>query len=136
LLLRRWRARYVCGMGELLRGAAGRPHAKLLLRRLRELWIYAGVLAWWAVLLTIPFWPASAAVRLLAFAAIGLAPFAAMAWRKRSVGRAVYSVASWCVNAAGLVRGSLRPRVDPRGRIESRVLHEPTPTEPRRTQPA
>lgn len=126
LLLRRWRARYVCGMGELLRGAMGRPHARLVLRRLRELRIYLAVLAWWAVLLGVPFWPASAAVRSAAFAAVALAPFAAMTLRKRSVGRAAYSVVSWCFHAAGLVRGMLRPRRDPRGRIDSKVLHAPS----------
>lgn len=131
LLLRRWRAGYVRGLGELLRGAIGRPHMKLVLRGMRELRIYSGVLVWWMVLLGIPFWPMSAAVRAACFAAIAAAPFALMTWRKRSLSRAVYSVVSWCFNAAGLVQGLARPRVSPRSRIASRVLHEP----PRSAEP-
>jgi hypothetical protein len=83
------------------------------------------VLAWWAVLASVFFWPLPAAARLLAFAAIAAFPFAAMAARKRSIARATYSVVSWCFNAAGLVQGLLRRRMPPRGRIASVVLHEP-----------
>jgi glycosyltransferase involved in cell wall biosynthesis len=131
LLLRRWRAGYVCGLGELLRAAIGQPHWKLVLRGMRELRIYAGVLVWWLILLGIPFWPAPAAVRAAGFGAVLAAPFAFMAWRKRSASRALYSVVSWCFNAAGLVQGLLRPRASPRSRIASRVLHEP----PRSAEP-
>lgn len=125
LLLRRWRSRYACGVGELLRGALGQPQMKLVLRGLRELRLYLAVLGWWAVLLSVPLWPLPAAARADAFAAVAGTPLLVMAWRKRSLGRAVYSVASWCVHAAGLVRGFLAPRRPPRARIPSRVLHEP-----------
>jgi GT2 family glycosyltransferase len=132
LLVRRWRTNYVCGMGELVRGAVGQRHFKLVLRGVRELWIYSGVLAWWFLLAGVPFWPLPGVDRAIVFAAIALFPFAAMAVRKRSVGRAVYSVVSWCFNAAGMVLGVLRPRVPPRQRIASVVMHEPAQS----TQPA
>jgi GT2 family glycosyltransferase len=125
LLLRRWRSRYACCLGELLRGALGQPQMKLVLRGLRELRLYLAVLAWWAVLLTVPLWPLPAPERAVAAAMLALAPFAVMAWRKRSLGRAVYSVLSWCVQAAGLVRGFLAPRRPPRALIPSVVLQEP-----------
>jgi GT2 family glycosyltransferase len=128
LLRRRWKAKYVCGMGELVRGAIGQPHMKLVLRGVRELRIYTGVLVWWALLASVPFWSAGIGAKLLSFIAIALLPFAAMAVRKRSVSRAVYSVVSWCFNAAGMVHGLLRPRVPPRARIASVVLHEPPQT--------
>jgi len=48
-----------------------------------------------------------------------------MAWRKRSWARALYSVVSWNVNSAGLVRGLLAPRIAPSERIASEGLHEP-----------
>jgi GT2 family glycosyltransferase len=131
LLMRRWRASYVCGMGELVRAAWGKPHFKLVLRGMRELRIYSAVLVWWAVLLSVPFWRLPAAQAVFAFAAIAAAPLLAMAARKRSFGRALYSVVSWCFNAAGMVRGLLRGRVPPRDKIASRVLHEP----PRSTEP-
>lgn len=124
LLMRRWRAGYVCGLGELVRGAAGQPHMKLVLRGMRELRIYTAVLAWWVILVTIPFWPLAAGWRIACFAALASGPLLVMTWRKRSVARAAYSVVSWCFNAAGMVRGLLRPRVPPRSPVASRVLHE------------
>lgn len=133
LLLRRWRAGYVCGMGELLRGALGQPHLRLVLRDLRELKIYAAVLVGWAVLATVPFWPVAAQARASAFVALALAPFAAMALRKRSLRRGTYSVVSWCFHAAGLVGGLLRPRTNPASPIPSRDMQEPPrPTGARR----
>lgn len=126
LLRRRWRSRYVCGLGELVGGSIGQPHFRLVLRGLRELRIYCAVLVWWAVLASVFFWPLPAATRLLAFAALAVLPFAAMAVKKRSISRAVYSVVSWCFNAAGLVQGIARKRVPPRARIASVVLREPS----------
>lgn len=125
LLMRRWRAKYVCGMGELVRGAVGQPHFKLVMRGMRELKIYTGVLLWWLVLASVPFWQLPGATRAAVFLGIAAAPFAAMALRKRSISRAVYSVVSWSFNAAGMVHGLLRRRAPPRSRIASVVLHEP-----------
>jgi glycosyltransferase involved in cell wall biosynthesis len=125
LLMRRWRAGYVCGLGELVRAAAGQPRMRLVLRGARELRIYLAVLAWWLVLLTAPFWELPVAGRAIAFIALASAPVLLMVWRKRSLARALYSVASWCFNAAGLVRGLLHRRRAPRGPIPSRVLREP-----------
>jgi hypothetical protein len=126
LLVRRWRTKYVRGSGELLRGAWGRPHMKLVLRDLRELRIYMGVLIWWAALLGIAaFWPQPPAQRLAAVIMLAVFPFLVMAARKRSFGRAAHSVVSWCFNAAGMVQGLVHPRTLPRERIASIVLHEP-----------
>ncbi len=125
LLLRRWRSRYACGLGELVRGALGRPHLKLVLQGVRELRLYAAVIAWWAVLASVPLWPADAGARAIAFGALALLPLAGMAVRKRSWSRAAYAVASWNVQAAGLVRGLLASRKPPQARIDSRVLREP-----------
>ena len=125
LLLRRWRSRYAFGLGELVGAAAGQPHMRLIWRDLRELRIYIGVLAWWAVLLAIPFLQQPAPARALGFAAVAAAPLVFMAWRKKSWTRAAYSVASWCFAAAGLVRGLLHQRRPAREPIPSRLVHEP-----------
>jgi len=125
LLMRRWRSRYACGLGELARGALGQPQMKLVLRGVRELRLYASVLAWWLVLLAVPFWPLSALDRVAMLLLLAVAPFTVMAWRKRSFTRALYSVTSWCVQAAGLVRGFFTPRQPPRALIPSLVLQEP-----------
>lgn len=135
LLLRRWRAGYVCGLGELLRSAIGRPQLKLVLRGMRELRIYAAVLAWWVVMVSVLFWPLPGAERATIIAAMAAAPFLLMLWRKRSASRALYSVVSWYFNAAGLARGLMHHRRRPRDPIPSRVLREPgTSPEPRHHQ--
>lgn len=135
LLMRRWRSKYVCGLGEMLRGAMGKPHLRLVLRGMKEMQIYAGVLVWWLILASVPFWPVAVPNRLTLFLLLALAPFSGMAWRKRSIGRSVYSVVSWSINAAGLVRGFFRRRVPPASPIASLVRHEPSQsTEPQRRQ--
>jgi hypothetical protein len=100
---------------------------RLVLQGLRELWIYAGVLVWWAVLLAAPFWPMPAPTRLAAFLLLAAAPLGFMTWRKRSLERAMYSVVSWCFHAVGLARGLLAPRRPAREAIPSVVVHEPLP---------
>ena len=125
LLRRRWQSRYACGLGELVRGALGQPQMKLVLRGLRELRLYTAVIAWWATLAVLALWPMPAAARVALLLAAAACPLAVMAWRKRSLARALYSVVSWCVHAAGLVRGLFTPRRPPRAPIPSLVLQEP-----------
>jgi glycosyltransferase involved in cell wall biosynthesis len=125
LLMRRWRSRYVCGVGELLRASLGEPSLRLVLRDVRELRLYAAVIAWWAVLASVPFWPLDGTQSAACFAALAVLPLAVMFWRKRSIERAIYSVVSWCFHAAGLARGLARKRLPPRSFIPSRILKEP-----------
>ncbi|MEP6771452.1 MAG: glycosyltransferase [Polaromonas sp.] len=125
LLMRRWRTRYICGLGELVRAAAGQPRLHLALRGLRELRLYLAVLAWWALMGSLLFWPVSASLRMALFCGIGTAPVLLMTWRKRSITKALYSVVSWCFNAAGLVRGLLRQQRPAREAIASRILKDP-----------
>ena len=119
LLMRRWRSRYICGLGEVLRAARGQPHLRLVLTGVRELRIYVAVLLWWLVLLALLAVPLPWAARLAAFGLTAAAPVALMAWRKRSLEKAVFSVVSWCFNAAGLVRGLLAPQRPARGAVGS-----------------
>ena len=110
LLLRRWRSGYICGLGEVLRAAVGQPHLGLVVTSVRELRLYVAVLMWWLVLLVSWAIPMPWAANLGLFFATAATPFVLMAWRKRSAEKAVFSVVSWCFNAAGLVRGLLGPR--------------------------
>jgi glycosyltransferase involved in cell wall biosynthesis len=135
LLMRRWRTCYVCGLGELVRAASGQPHMRLVLRGMRELRIYCAVLAWWVLLISVPFWRVPAVDRAAALPLLAALPFLVMAARKRSLVRAAYSVTSWCFHAAGMVRGLLRAQKPPRQAIRSRVVHEPLPAQlPRHEQ--
>lgn len=119
LLVRRWRSRYICGLGELLRAAWGQSHLGLVLTRVRELRLYVAVLAWWAVLLAVLLVPLPWTARIGVFSCIAAAPLLLMTWRKRSATKAVFSVVSWCFNAAGLVRGLLTPQRPARAAIDS-----------------
>jgi glycosyltransferase involved in cell wall biosynthesis len=125
LLMRRWRSRYICGLGEVVRAARGQPHLALVLTGVRELRLYAAVLVWWLVLLLVLLAPLPWAVKLSAFLLLVAAPFALMAWRKRSASKAVFSVVSWCFNAAGLVRGLLAPQRSAREAVGSIEIRKP-----------
>ena len=119
LLARRWRSRYICGLGELVRSAWGQPHMRLVLSGVRELRLYAAVLAWWVVLLACLMAPAPWILRLGAFSLLAVAPLVLMTWRKRSARKALFSVVSWCFNAAGLLRGLLAPQRSAREAVHS-----------------
>ncbi len=148
LLMRRWRSGYICGPGELLRSALGQQWLRLVWRDLREIRLYVAVLAWWALLLSVPFWPIAGTLQAASAAALIFTPWLVMLLRKRSPQRALYSVVSWCFHAAGLVRGLLRPRRPAHALIASRVVREPagpvrsgsangpSPGEPPRMRPA
>jgi hypothetical protein len=113
-------------LGELIRSSAGQPRLRLVLLGIRELHLYLAVLVWWVVLLGVPFWPVAASLRLASFSALLAAPLLLMTWRKRSLTKAIYSIVSWCFNAAGLVRGLLHTPRPVREVISSRVIREPT----------
>ena len=111
--------------GELLRAALGQPWWPLLLRDLRELRIYGAVWAWWGAMaaltalgllaprlqvhtLALEGMPGEASLSGLAWSALALlavAPWAVMTRRRHSAAAGAYAVASWCVHAAGLLRG-------------------------------
>jgi Glycosyl transferase family group 2 len=126
LLMRRWRTRYVCGLGELIRAAAGQPRLSMVLAGLTELRLYLVVLVWWAVLFSVPLWPFAVTARVMIFCLILALPVVVMTWRKRSFDQALYAVVSWCFHSAGLVRGLLQRPLSPREVISSKVLREPT----------
>lgn len=126
LLTRRWRTRYVCGLGELIRAAAGQPRLPMVLAGLTELRLYLAVIFWWVVLFSVPFWSLAPIARAAIFCGVLAFPVAVMTWRKRSFEQALYAVVSWCFHSAGLLRGLLqrpRPQSDV---IASTVLREPS----------
>jgi GT2 family glycosyltransferase len=125
LLWRRWTSGYACGIGELVRAAAGRPWWRLVLRDLRELRLYAAVWGWWITLGLVLLAAAWDARAVPPFGALLLLPWLVVSLRKRSLARGTYAVAAWCVHAAGLARGVCRTRRDPQAPIAVRILREP-----------
>lgn len=122
LLRRRWRSRYICGLGELVRASWGTPRLRLVLVEVKELKLYAAVIAWWALLLIVAVLPVAWPVRAFALAGTLFGPVALMALRKRSIARAVFAVVSWSFHAAGLLRGLCLPRKPPQERIASTLV--------------
>ncbi|WP_373018200.1 glycosyltransferase family 2 protein [Thiomicrorhabdus sp.] len=105
LLTKRWKTRYINGLGEVLRAAIGKPHLKLLLKDIKELRIYLATIVWWLVLIVTLFLPLNWGSTLALFSLIAIAPIGLMSIRKKSFSKALYSVISWNFNAAGLIRG-------------------------------
>lgn len=132
LLWRRWRTRYACGGGQLLRATIGKPEWRLVIRDLHELRLYGAVLASWIAIGACSAVPRPALERAGLAALVVLLPLAMMALRKRSLTRAVYALLSWNVHAAGLVRGLLQLRRPPQQPITSRILREPHEFAPHR----
>lgn len=123
LLWRRLETGYAFGLGELLRGALGRPHFWRVMNSARELRLWIALIAAWASL------PLFAVIGSPAMAIAGallliIGPAAVMSWRYRSIRLGTYAVTAWHVHAIGLVAGLLRRRVDPGVRIRARVLHD------------
>jgi len=125
LLRRRWESQMAFSMGEVLRSSFGRPHFGVLLRQVkRELLLLAAVHAWWLCLLATPFVVHGAGFAVGLFATLGLAPFAVMSARCRSISVGVYSVTALNVYALGIWPGLLRRRVDPAAWLNSTTIRD------------
>jgi len=122
LLLRRWRTAYICGLGELFRGAVGKAHFGLITKELRELKIYGATMLIWLILIVLFFMKMSLVMKILIFMLLLIGPVLLMGLRKNSMSKAIYSVVSWHLNAAGFVRGFMQKPLSPRQPIESVML--------------
>ena len=110
LLMKRWKSGYIKGLGEIIRAALGKPHLKLILKDVKELRIYLAVIGWWITLLFILFSSIEPLAKSALCIALLSAPLILMTIKKKSLRKAFYSVTSWNLNAAGLLRGFFSPR--------------------------
>lgn len=119
LMSHRWTSRYVCGAGELLRAAFGKPYFWTAVRTQRHLFV---VLGWWGTmaLLLVTWLHTSDTAFSLACLVLAILPVQIMSWRRHSLSLGLYSVAAWCLDAGGLVRGLLQKQRDPTECIEAR----------------
>jgi glycosyltransferase involved in cell wall biosynthesis len=124
LLIKRWRSLYICGSGEMVRAAWGSGRLGLVLDCAHELKLYGSVLLVMAALCLTPFLPISIMAKAVVFVLPFLLAFLAMAWRKKSAAKAVYSLVAWMFNTAGLLRGLLRVRRQPREHVASLLLKD------------
>lgn len=124
LLLRRWRSKYLRGVGEVLRAGLGKSHWNALWRDIRELrlWgaVYVGLVLLLAILWIMPDKVLAICICLGAIAGVVLA----MSAKHRSFKLGFYAVTAWLFMAAALPLGFFAPRRDPAAWIESQVVHD------------
>lgn len=125
MLWRRFKSGYAGAAGEVLRGALGRPHLPLVLRRLGHIRNGLAVMAWWAMLVACLVAPLSLGARAAAFAGLLLAPLALLSWRRGSPSLGLYSLVAWNVGAWSLITGFFRRRVAPARALEAVTLAQP-----------
>jgi len=122
LLMRRWKSRYISGLGEVIRASFGKPHLIMVLREVRELRIYLATIVWWLLLLAVLLSPIPIGIKTLILSVCFLTPFALILIKKKNVSKAVFSVVSWNFNAAGLLRGILTHQKNPQEPINSQTI--------------
>ncbi len=125
LLVRRWKNKYLQGVGELLRASWRRPYFFQLLRELPELKLWGMVYLWWAFSIALLLWLPDRTLALGLVLALLAGIVGLMSLRKGGLGMGLYTVAAWFFHAAALPLGFLRPRRAPAAPIESRILHQP-----------
>ncbi|PSJ38285.1 glycosyltransferase family 2 protein [Allosphingosinicella deserti] len=108
LLLRRIRSGYSGAPGEVLRGAIGRRHLPIVLRRLGHVRNGLAVMFWWLLLIV-----ALATWHPMVLLALLLVPLLFLSWRRGSLRLGLYSLTAWNVSAAGLLAGFFRRRTPP-----------------------
>lgn len=127
LLLRRIKTRNAFGPGEVIRASLGRPHFAFVARHDRNSWLCGLVGGWWACIAAVAAL-ANGPIAMLAIAALGALPFAAMSWRWRSVRHGLYTVSVWNSQALCFLPGLLRRRAPPTAWLDSTVIQDPLVT--------
>lgn len=125
LLVRRWKSKYLYGIGELLRASLGKPYFLQLLRELPELRLWGLVHLWWLFCLGLVVFLPDKLAALGAVLAMVAGVVALASIKKRSLGMGLYTVVAWFFHAAALPVGMLRRRRQPGDPIESRLLGNP-----------
>lgn len=119
LVRKRWRSKYINGLGELLKASWGnRWFASVFLASL----LYLTVIGWLLLCLALLGFSIYGAVELYLPLLIFIMPYLVMIVKKRSLLMGCYSVFSWMIDAAGLLRGVVSSLPDPRREIDSRVI--------------
>ncbi|ASY59570.1 MULTISPECIES: glycosyltransferase [Sinorhizobium] len=125
LLVRRWKSKYLYGIGELLRASLGKPYFLQLLRELPELRLWGLVHLWWLFCLALIVFLPDKLVAIAAVLATVASVVAMASVKKRSLSMGLYTVVAWFFHAAALPVGMLRSRRQPGDPIESRILGKP-----------
>lgn len=124
LLTRRWKSKYLRGVGELLRAGLEQGRLKALIDELPEVKLWIAVYGWWAaiiLLLALGFMDGRAWIAALLLAVLPILP---MSLKQRSLKLGTYAVVAWCFHAAALPLGFLARRRRPQDWIESHIVEK------------
>ncbi|WNJ88579.1 glycosyltransferase family 2 protein [Bosea sp. 685] len=124
LLVRRWKSGYLRGIGELLRGALGKPHWRQLVQDLPELKLWVIVYLWLAAMIALPLVLPSLTLGLAIDAVLTAGIVGVMSLRQRSLSLGLYAVVAWLFHAAALPLGFFQARKAPEAWIESRIVKD------------
>lgn len=102
LVRKRWKSRYTNGAGELLRASLGKPW---FMRALFGFKLRIFVMGWWCAILLAALVTATRPFFSIILVLFLLAPPLLMVVKKRSFSLGLYSILSWTVDTAGLIRG-------------------------------
>jgi glycosyltransferase involved in cell wall biosynthesis len=122
LLVRRWKTKYLHGIGELLRSGVGKPYFFRMLRELKELRLWGAVYVWAALALALLIGLPDTRLALALILGSVAVVVALVSLRKGSLQMGLYTVVAWFFHAAALPFGFARKRLYPSAPIESRVI--------------
>ncbi|HEV7322805.1 MAG TPA: glycosyltransferase [Ensifer sp.] len=125
LLVRRWKSKYLFGIGELLRASIGQPYFFQLIRELPELKLWALVYLWWVISLGLLLFMPDTLLALGIVLAVLVGVVGLMSLRKGGFSMGLYTVVAWFFHAAALPVGFFRTRRKPDAPIESKLLGAP-----------
>ena len=122
LMWRRIKSGYSGAPGEVLRGAIGKPHLRMVLSDLGHVRIGLVVIAWWVMLIAV-----IVTRKPVVALALLIVPWLFLSFRRGTLRLGLYSLAGWNVSAMGLITGFFRKRKAPSEPIAAIVL---SPSEP------
>ncbi|MDK1383826.1 glycosyltransferase family A protein [Sinorhizobium sp. 8-89] len=125
LLVRRWKSKYLYGIGELLRASLGKPYFIQVLRELPELKLWAFVYLWWTLSLGLVLFLPDKSMAIASVSAMLAAVVLLVSLKKGGLGMGLYTVVAWFFHAAALPVGLFSSRKKPSAPIESRILGKP-----------
>lgn len=102
LVRKRWTSRYTNGAGELIRASLGKPW---FMRALLSFKLRIFVTGWWCAILLAALVTVTRPGFSVVLIFVVLVPPLLMVIKKRSISLGLYSILSWAVDTAGLIRG-------------------------------
>jgi glycosyltransferase involved in cell wall biosynthesis len=121
LLVQRYRTRYCCGFGELLRSALGKPFLGAAFRKAAPLLL---VIIWWiAIIGLLVSWTSCGSSLAGVFCvSVLIVPMAYLLARKNNLRVAAYTFALWNLYALALFIGFFAKQADPASQIDAEII--------------